>query len=264
MVGVLLTLLGASCLAAPPEPLNKVESYLYQPCFAMDYELRGPAQPYCPQPGDIFLCTGRELWAKLGHWAAGTHAPQHSGIVVARPDGSLALLEGGPHNTLHCRVLDLIPQLQSYAEIERVWIRRRRVPLTAEQSAQLTAFAMSKDGTRFALVRMFLQITPFRCRGNWRTQFMGCPDGNRCSYFCAELVMEACVAAGLFDPATTRPAATYPRDIFFGRSKNTYLDQHLDLSDWDPPARWTLCPGSEITFERHYPRLDGDTDYPAK
>jgi hypothetical protein len=40
-------------------------SYLYQPAFCMDYELRQPAEPYLPQPGDIFLATGREYWAKL-------------------------------------------------------------------------------------------------------------------------------------------------------------------------------------------------------
>src|SRR5437016_3525013 len=88
-------------------------SYLYQPAFAMDYVLRQPAEPYHPQPGDMFLCTGREMWAKLGHWAAFTGAPQHSGIVFALPDGRLALLEAGPHNTLHCRAIDLIPELQS-------------------------------------------------------------------------------------------------------------------------------------------------------
>jgi hypothetical protein len=234
-------------------------SYLYQPAFAMDYELRGPAQPYCPQPGDLFFCTNHQMWAKLGHWAAGTAAPQHSGIVIARPDGRLALLEAGPHNRVRCETLDLIPELQSYAKTERVWIRRRRVPLTAEQSARLTAFALANEGKRFAWVRMVGQLTPFRSRGPVRTQFVGGPHGDRCSYFCSEIVTEACVAAGLLDPCTTRPAATYPRDLFFGRSRNLYLDRHLDLSAWDPPARWTFCPGTETRESRRFPILDGDT-----
>lgn len=252
-------LLGAAVsLGTAPAP-PAAESYLYQPAFAIDYELRGPAVPYCPQPGDLFLCSGCELWAKVGHWAAGTGAPQHSGIVFARPDGRLALLEGGPHNTLHCRTLDVIPELQSYAVRERVWIRRRRVPLTAEQSARLTAFARANEGKRFALARLFGQLTPLRSRGPWRTAYVGGPHGDRHSYFCSELVAEACVAAGLLDPATTRPAATYPRDLFFGRSRNPYIDRHLDLSAWDPPARWTLCPGTEAQDIRRFPYLDGDS-----
>jgi hypothetical protein len=225
----------------------------------MDYDLRGPAVPYVPQPGDVFLCSGREMWAKLGHWAAGTGAPQHSGIVFARPDGRMALLEGGPNNTLHCRVLELLPQLEGYAAHERVWIRRRCAPLTAEQSAALTAFALAADGKRFALWRMFGQLTPFRSRGPLRTEFVGGPHGDRVSYFCSELVTEACVAAGLLDAETARPAAMYPRDLFFGRSRNPFIDRHLDMSGWDPPARWTLGPGTEATDIRRFPRLDGDT-----
>jgi hypothetical protein len=227
----------------------------------MDYELREPAVPYVPQAGDIFLCTGREMWAKLGHRAAGTGAPQHSGIIFIRPDGRPALLEGGPNNTLHCRVLELVSQLQGYAEHERVWIRRRCVPLTAEQSSALTAFALCADGKRFALWRMFAQVTFLRCRGKYWIEYVGGPNGTgRVSYFCSELVTEACVAAGLFDAVTSRPCATYPRDLFFGRSDNAYLDRHLDLSGWYPPARWTLCPGTEAKDIPRYPRLDRDTN----
>lgn len=226
----------------------------------MDYALREPAEPYCPQPGDIFLCTGRETWAKLGHFAAGTAAPQHSGIVILRPDGTFGLLEAGPHNSLHCHVMDLLPQLASYAAIERVWIRRRRVPLTPDQCARLTCFATAQDGKPFALFRMLGQLTPFRCRGDWRTEYWGGPHGERFSYFCSELVTESCVAAGLFDSAVTRPAATYPRDLFFGRSRNRFIDEHLDMCEWEPPARWTACPGAEPELGRHHPFLDGDTD----
>ena len=255
LCSLLITGCPAPCAPAAPE-----NSFLYQPAFCMDYVLRAPAEPYCPQPGDLFLCTGREMWAKLGHWAAGTGAPQHSGIVVLRPDGTLGLLEGGPHNTLHCRVLDALPQLESYAEIERVWIRRRRVPLTPEQCARLTAFALATDGKRFAFFRMLGQLTPLRSRGSWRTQYVGGPHGDRRTYFCSELVTEACVAAGLLDPATTRPSAMYPRDLFFGRSQNRFIDEHLDMSCWDPPARWTACPGAEPDIGKRHPRLDGESD----
>jgi hypothetical protein len=234
-------------------------SYLYQPAFCMDYLLREPAEPYCPQPGDIFVCTGRELWAKGGHWLAFAYAPQHSGIVIAGKDGSLLVLEAGPHNTLRCRVLELQSELQSYEQTERIWVRRRCGPLTAEQSEQLTSFALCQEGVRFAVLRMFGQVTPFRSRGPLRTRYLGGPHGNRSSYYCSELVFEACVASGLLDATTTRPAASFPRDLFFGRSYNRYIDQHLDMSDWLPPARWTSCPGKEPSI-RHHPRMDRDTN----
>jgi hypothetical protein len=256
MISALL-ILGIACAGAPPVGCDQV-SCLYQPAFCIDYELRGPAEMYHPQPGDLFLCTGRERWAKWGHWAAFARAPQHSGVVVA-PDGSLALLEAGPHNTFHIEVLELVPQLASYAEYERVWIRRRRVPLTPDQCAGLTAFAMSVEGKRFAFFRMLGQLTVCRSRGPYRTEFMGVSRGDqRSSYYCAELTMEACVAAGLIDPDTARPSASYPRDMFFGCSKNRYINEHLDMSEWEPPARWTLCPGTEPEFQRKYPILDGD------
>src|SRR5262249_60562108 len=111
-----------------------------------------------------------------------------------------------------------------------VWIRRRKTPLTEEQSAALTDFALRQEGKRFALVRLGGQLTPLRSRGPLRTRWLGKSSEDRRSYFCCELLMAACLAAGLVDPRTTRPAATYPRDVFFDRSRNLYINRHLDLS----------------------------------
>jgi hypothetical protein len=255
----LCLLLGAGSSAVGTEPGGRGElSFVYHATFHLDHELRGPAVPYVPQPGDIFLCTGKEGWSKLGHLLAWTAAPQHTGMVVARPDGSLALLEAGPDHQLYCGVHDVVPQLRRCAEHERVWIRRRRVPLTPAQSAALTDFADAVEGRRFASFRLFLQVTPFRTRGPLRTRFVGGPHGLRDSYYCSELVAEACVAAGLLDARTTRPSATYPRDLFFGHSVNPWIDKHLDMSEWEPPARWTLSPGSEPSIA-HHPWLDLDS-----
>ena len=259
MTPLLCLLMGGCCLPVAQTPISTDSSCLYQPAFAVDHELRSPAVPYVPQPGDIFLCTGQEMWAKVGHRLADTAAPQHSGIVFARPDGSMALLEAGPNNTLHVSSHDVVPQLATYWDHERIWIRRRNVPLTAEQSAALSAFACAVEGKRFALVRMLAQITPCRCRGRMTTQYFGGPHGTeRWSYFCSELVAEACVAARLLDEETTRPAAMYPRELFFGHSDNPWINDHLDMSQWDAPARWTLQPGSEKPLPR-MPWLDGDT-----
>jgi hypothetical protein len=74
---------------------------------------------------------------------------------------------------------------------------------------------------------------------------MGKIHGFRDSYFCSELVTECCVIAGLMDWETARPAATYPRDLFYGRSSNWYINKHLHMEEgWYPPARWVEFPGS--------------------
>lgn len=169
-LGLLLALAGT---LAGGEPLPADLSYLYQPAFCMDHALRCPVRPYVPQPGDLFLATDTALWAKMGHWLAGTGAPQHSGIVVARPDGQLALLEAGPHNDVYVEVADLLPQLATYGAKERVWIRQRCVPLTEDQCRRLTAFALAVDRKPFATVRLVCQITPFRCRGPFRCAYLG-------------------------------------------------------------------------------------------
>ncbi|HMF38794.1 MAG TPA: hypothetical protein VKF17_19320, partial [Isosphaeraceae bacterium] len=71
-------------------------SYLCQPAYARDWELRAPVEPYVPQAGDIFLATDQRLWFRWGHLIAGANGVHHSGIVVALPDGELRLIEAGP------------------------------------------------------------------------------------------------------------------------------------------------------------------------
>jgi hypothetical protein len=264
---VLLACLPALAQAEGPCPCG---AFLYQPSFCLDHVLRGPAHPYLPQPGDIFLATDHWVWARLGHRLnAHSGAPHHSGIVFALPDGQPALLEGGPENTLHDRILDLIPTLTKYTQEDRVWIRQRCVPLTAEQSHLLTAFALTMADRRFGAVRMLLQGTPLRAKGLVRTPLLGKPRAEcfdpdhpepwlRHRYFCSELVVNALVAAGLQDYETSRPMSMYPRNLFFGDSKVPYLHHHLDMSEWLPPARFTPCPGHETPLTPH-PWQDRDT-----
>lgn len=220
-------------------------SYLYQPAYCLDHVLRGPVRPYAPQPGDIMMATDDKVFWKITHNLAGTGHPHHTGVVFARPDGSLAVLEAGPHDTARIRTLDWHPHFCLYAQKGRIWIRQRKAPLTPEQSACLTQFALAQEGKRFALGRLLGQLTVFRSRGPLRTAYKGRPQGpDRGGYFCSELAMEALVAAGAIDAETARPSATYPRDIFFDDSPNPYLKRHLDLSGcWYPPARFTCCPG---------------------
>lgn len=225
-------------------------SYLHEPAYRLDHCLRGQARAYVPQPGDIMLATDKSLFWSITHDLAFAFEPHNSAIVVARSDGRLGILEAGPNDTLFVRIVDLLPHLQEYEAKGRVWIRKRREPLTTEESAALTAFAERQDGKRFALLRMGGMLTPIRARGPVRTCFLGKPRGDRDAYYCSELVLEAAVAARLIDRETARPGASYPRDLFFPRSLNPYLARHLNLGlDWEPPARWVSAHGNAESAE---------------
>src|SRR5262245_46063924 len=152
-------------------------SYLWQPSYELDYSLRGPVRPYVPQPGDIVMAADTSTFWKVMHNLAGTSDPTHSMVVFAMPDGKLGILEAGPHDTLKCRTLDALPHMLSYEMEGRVWVRRRAVPLTPEQSARLTEFAIAADGRQFALGRLAGQLTASRTRGPIRTYFVGKPHG---------------------------------------------------------------------------------------
>jgi hypothetical protein len=243
MDSMIWVLSAALAIGGLPGPEAGGGSYLYQPSFCMDDPPQGPAEAYLPQPGDIMLRLDGSVFWRTTHYMALAFDPNGSGIVIARPDGTLAVLEAGPNDTMWVRTLDLLPHLGEYAAAGKVWIRRRRVPLTPDQSCRLTEFAMAQEGKRFALWRLGVQLTPFRCRGPLRTWVMGKPRDDRWDWFCSELVSSACVVAGLLDPARTRPSATYPHDLFYGRSYNLFIDKHLDVNaGWYPPARWTNCP----------------------
>src|SRR5262249_55942557 len=148
-----------------------------------------------------------------------TGPPTHCGIVVCMPDGNLGILEAGAGSRLDVTIMPVHPRHEGYSGI---YVRRRKVPLTVEQSALLTEWAMSVRDKRVSVCRFPIQLTPFRERGPIRTEFFGKPHGVHSTYLCSELVVEACVAAGLMDAETARPGATYPRDLFFDHSTNPY------------------------------------------
>jgi hypothetical protein len=228
--------------AAPAESCPG--SFLSQPAFCIDDVLRGPTVPYSPTPGDIFLATDQALWARCGHWLAGGCGVHHSGIMFRRCDGRMALIEAGPFNSTTVEVMDPVEHMLARVRAgDKVWVRRRAVPLTEEESARLTEFLEAQEGKPFAVLRLIGQVSLFRSRGPVRTYFVGKPHGPRDHFFCSELVTESCVAAGLLDCETARPSATYPRDLFYDHSFNLYLDKHLKLAPcWEPPARWLECP----------------------
>ena len=121
-----LTLLGmlVPCLLRSRPPTG---SYLCQPAFSRDWEVRGPVEPYVPQPGDIFLSSDQRLWFRWGHLICGANGVHHSGIVFARPDGQLGLIEAGPFNKTMVEVMNPYEHMAKHVSVgDRVWIRRRR------------------------------------------------------------------------------------------------------------------------------------------
>ena len=228
-------------LLAGADPVRYDAGFLCAPAYTIDEDVRSPVKAYVPQAGDIYMSTDRSWIINLGHHLAFSGQPNHSGIIIMMPDGSPAILEGGPFNGLKVEIVDLYYDLNHHAErTEQCWIRAGKTPLTKEQSDDLTEFAIRQCGKPFAARRMLRQMTPFRkLRGPLRTYVMGSPHGERDRYFCAELVMESCVHCGVLSKETTRPSATYPEDMFFDKSKNYYLNEHFTLADgWNPPVRW--------------------------
>lgn len=235
-------------LASPPHPTGKPAAeaahfgYLYQPAYTLDEKPLPPAEVYEPQPGDLIFFTDHSPWWYICFWLACTGDPMHAGIVVRLPDGRLAALESGYNDTIWVENIPLDERLHHFEGT--VWIRRLAEPITDEQCAKLTEFAMAINKRFFALPRLILQMTPIRCRGPLRTYVLGKPHGlKRKSYFCSESVLEGCVYAGLLDPTNVRPAATYPRDMFFDQSWNLFLNKHFKLApQWVPPQMWTASP----------------------
>src|SRR5260370_387309 len=141
MQSLLIPLLAAAC-AVPPASTPAIEpppSYLYEPSYCLDLKLRGQPRTYLPQPGDVMVYTDSNKFWAITHDLALAFEPHGSGVVVARADGSLGILEAGPNDCLWVGVLDLLPHLREYEAKGPVWIRKRKTPLTPEQSAAFCA-----------------------------------------------------------------------------------------------------------------------------
>jgi len=237
MTGTTLVLFSSACMAIGASDESSRFGHLAQPAYSLDKCVRLPLKPYQPQPGDILLFSDANIfWATL-YAFGGTGAPGHSGLVIQQSDGELGVLEAGYNDKPWVRINPLDRRLREYKG--RCWVRQRLKPISAEQSAILTEFSETINGRHYGLLRLLGQLTPLRSRGPLRTYVVGKPKGVRSTYICSEAVLEGLVLAGLLDAKTTRPSATYPRDIFFDSSCNLYLKKHLNLScDWAVPALW--------------------------
>jgi hypothetical protein len=226
-------------------PTEAPSGYIYQPSYDVQLAPRGPVRRYEPRAGDVLLLSDTTpFWTAL-YRIARSGRPGHCGMVVTMADGGLGVLEAGFNDTTRTRVTPLDYRLAQYPG--SIWVRARREPLTPDQDARLTLFAAAAQDGRYATGRFGLQLTPFSGRGAVRTAFARGPrePGNR--LFCTEAVVESAAYAGLLDPRTARPGATYPQDLFYDRSWNPYIDRHPPLlGGWEPPAQWTPVPGWSI------------------
>jgi hypothetical protein len=213
-------------------PAGEINGWLLAP-GACPHDPAAPREPYLPKPGDLVFYTSDRFRQRIFYSLAYTGKPYHVGIVVSLPDGRPAVLEAGPYDYIHVYLMDLLPRLQTHQGTIR--IRRLRTPLTAEQSARLTAFALGQTGKRFAVLRIVLEITPFRTHGPIRSRLFGSARINRHSWFCSELVIASLAVAGVVDPTVMKPNTLYPRDL--------YSDRPFDLKPcWEEPRLWRCDP----------------------
>lgn len=226
-------------------PVDAPFGHLYRPEYDVRPAPRGPAKAYAPKAGDVLLLSDTTPFWTVLYRLALTGRPGHSGIVVTMPDGRLGVLEAGFNDTTRTRLTPLDYRLAQYPG--SVWVRERLVPLTPEQDARLTAFALAAEGGRYAVGQFVLQITPLSPRGPLRTALAPGPRGPGHRLFCTEAVLEGAAHAGLVDARTVRPSATYPQDLFYDRSRNPYIDRHPPLlAGWAPPAQWTPVAGWSV------------------
>src|SRR5205814_409386 len=74
-----------TCLMAgnPSEPT--IGSYLYEPSYCMDGQLRSDARTYLPQPGDVMLATDRNRFSKTTHEMSLPSDPHNPATTIPPP-----------------------------------------------------------------------------------------------------------------------------------------------------------------------------------
>src|SRR5262245_42308994 len=113
LLALLLSASSVVCAQAPDTPAPETPgSYLHDAVYCLDYEFHGKTRAYLPQPGDIMLATDKNRFWKITHDMAFAFEPHNSAIVVAKPDGSLGILEAGPNDTMRIRTLDMLEHLR--------------------------------------------------------------------------------------------------------------------------------------------------------
>lgn len=201
--------------------------------------------PYYPRPGDIFLYDNGSKVLDLGFKLVGSGAPIHAAIVIAREDGTPAILEVGPNSQPHAftktYIVDVLSRLESYPG--PILVRRCKKTITPEDSKALTCFAHASEGKEFAVGRLLLQATPCRCRSGLRRLLFAHTYLERRRWICSENVVAAATVAGILDPKEHPANAMYPRDLAF--------DEQYDLRGvYENAVLWVAKPQPQIDGNR--------------
>ena len=224
----LATLLATSAVSA--EPSQKSFGYLWDQTCNAEGKVEKTSRAYTPREGDILLFDDMSpFWAKL-YSIAGTGPPFHAGIVFKKTDGSFAVLESGPDDTLHVYLLDLEPRLNNFKG--SIGVRQAKRALTKEESEILTNFAYAQEGKRYAMWRLLLQGTYFRHRGGIKEKHLAATYDDRTRWLCAEIVVSAGALVNLLDRDKVKATVTYPLDMVD--------DVRIDLSaTYEPTVYWS-------------------------
>lgn len=215
---------GGRAQDAPGEPPGSALGWLWN----VDDASRGPS-PYEPREGDIILFSSISPSQVFFYALARTGHPFHSGLVVKRIDGVLAVLESG--SAKEATTLKPIDErLAEYKCSYRgsvFWVRRNTRPLSPCQSDRLTWFAEKQVGKPFVSNLRFVQMAV-----PGKPSPPDYPDQEK--WFCSEIVWAALESAGMvYSPL---PAGSLvPTDF--------YYDRRIDISArWLPPQEWTPEP----------------------
>ena len=115
MASVFGTALVAACLVCGQNGDATAGSYLWKYEPGPDGRLQPTPYPYLPQPGDmVFFDDHNKKWEKCYKFV-GSGPPFHSGLIIALPDGTPAILESGPDDTMWVRILAMPSRLQNRA-----------------------------------------------------------------------------------------------------------------------------------------------------
>jgi hypothetical protein len=184
-------------------------------------------EPYEPCEGDMIIYSYyKPMWKALFRLVK-SGPPTHCGIIFRLPDGCMRILEAGSLEPAKVDIVEVQPRLNTYRG--SLWVRRLHHPLTLEQSAKLTEYALDQGCKRFARGRFLLEGFSGRNMSRVRWLLFGPPPLDRPAYYCSELVLSALVVADVFTIGIFGPRTPDPRDLFW--------DKPHDLPCWYGPSR---------------------------
>ncbi len=222
---IMTPILVLSLLAAPGYadcPAHAQPTMLIQQ-RSCDSGCKAATEVYVPQAGDLILFRNRNILARAAYYISLSGSTTHVGLVVAKPDGTLTMLEAMPGDPVIMG--DLGSRLTQYSG--KVSVRRRKTPLTAEESTRLTEFACAQVGKPFHLLGLLVPPVSFPFKLITKPLDPNCLDRSR--WICTSLVLRTCISAGILCPGKINPEGACASDLA--------TDFCLDLScGWCTPV----------------------------